>query len=384
VRFVRIGKFLRRSQEVRSSENASGKLKRFRRKRSRLFSVFKPRETLDRSEYIILSIFTILTVIIGKQNRYRIGLWLLSACLTTGCGRSTQTLNWPDRRPIGVIFLARDNTKWSDNPRGWFGDQSLNIHTKTGIETFRDRLVQTEKNIVQLAADVRAQGVIIWDIEGEQFPHPTGSFVGDPRLLNRLAPEMDSLADEFFSQLAKAGLRTGVLIRPQRASLQNGELSQKEIILNNNAILAELGAKIDYARQRWGCTLFYVDSNFSPWNLGLYSSNIFRQLHEKYPDILLIPEYENADYFDCTAPYFDPAKPEKAPGTVTSAAQARPNQPHAFSAIYTGNVDPNRDRQALTDCVAKGDIILYRGWWKAPELGLVEKLAEDAVGGPSN
>jgi hypothetical protein len=312
-----------------------------------------------------------------KKWRWQNGFLLVAVTLIVGCSRSNVGLNWPDRRPIGVIFLARDNTSWSDNPRGWFGDASLNIHTETGKESFRIRLTQTAKNIIQLAATVHAQGIIVWDIEGEQYPHPNGSFVGDPRLLDRLAPEMDALADAFFRQLSAAGLRTGVLIRPQRASWENGQLDQAEFIFNNDAIVAELAAKIAYARQRWGCSLFYVDSNFSLWHLGVYNSDIFRRLRQTYPDILLVPEYEDADYFDCTSPYFDPTKHEKFPGTIISAAQVRASQPHAFSSIYIGHVDPSRDQQSLADAVAKGDILLYRGWWRGPEFGLVEALTRD-------
>jgi hypothetical protein len=309
---------------------------------------------------------------------------LVATSAVMGCSRPNQALNWPDRRPIGVIFLARDDTNWPGNPRGWFRDASLNIYTEGGEQSLRNHLTQTAKTIIQLAATVHAQGIIVWDIEGEQYPHPNGSFVGDPRLLDRLAPEMEALADEFFAQLAAAGLRTGVLIRPQRARLENGRLSQEEIIFNNDAVVAELAAKIVYARQRWGCSLFYVDSNFSLWHLGLYNSDIFRRLHQTYPDILVIPEYQDADYFDCTSPYFDPARHEKFPGTIISAAQVRASQPNAFSSIYIGNIDLSRDRQSLADAVAKGDILLYRGWWRGPEFGLVEALASDKSGESSH
>jgi hypothetical protein len=316
-----------------------------------------------------------------KPDRWSNVFLLVVVSAMLGCSRPNEPLKWSDRRPIGVIFLARDNTNWADNPRGWFGDASLNIHTETGKESFRIRLTQTAKNIIQLAATVHAQGVIVWDIEGEQYPHPDGSFVGDPRLLDRLAPEMDELADGFFTQLSAAGLKTGVLIRPQRAKWENGRLDQEEFIFNNDGIVAELAAKIAYVRQRWGCSLFYVDSNFSLWHLGVYNSDIFRRLHRRYPDILLIPEYENADYFDCSSPYFDPTKREKFPGTIISAAQVRAFQPQAFSSIYIGNIDPSQGRKSLADAVAKGDILLYRGWWRGPEFGLVGALTSDERGG---
>jgi hypothetical protein len=46
----------------------------------------------------------------------------IAATLFSGDSGDPATLNWNDRRPIRSIYLARDNTKWSSNPRGWFND----------------------------------------------------------------------------------------------------------------------------------------------------------------------------------------------------------------------------------------------------------------------
>ncbi|MBV9106365.1 MAG: hypothetical protein JO313_10120, partial [Verrucomicrobia bacterium] len=104
--------------------------------------------------------------------------------------RDPATLEWNDRRPIGSIFLARNNMKWSSNPRGWFNDPKLNVFSPEGLRAFRCRLMSYADNSVALLQAMNAQGMIVWDIEGEEFAHPDASYVGDPVLLFRIAPEM--------------------------------------------------------------------------------------------------------------------------------------------------------------------------------------------------
>src|ERR1700693_952734 len=60
---------------------------------------------------------------------------MANRCSNTFPPRTDQTVSdqviWADRRPIGSLFLARPNTKWPTNPRGWF-DSSINITTDQG------------------------------------------------------------------------------------------------------------------------------------------------------------------------------------------------------------------------------------------------------------
>src|ERR1700730_13919166 len=112
--------------------------------------------------------------------------------------RHPATLDWNDRRPIGAIYLARDNTKWSSNPRGWFNDPKIDVFSPEGLRAFQTRLMKYADDSVALLRAMNAQGMIVWDIEGEEFAHPEASYVGDPVLLFRIAPEMELFADEFF------------------------------------------------------------------------------------------------------------------------------------------------------------------------------------------
>src|SRR5262249_60126656 len=63
--------------------------------------------------------------------------------------------------------------------------------------------------------DPRPQGIIIWDLEGEEFEQ-SFTYVGNPNKLHDLAPEMDAIADQMFARLRAAGYRVGMTLRPSR------------------------------------------------------------------------------------------------------------------------------------------------------------------------
>jgi hypothetical protein len=295
--------------------------------------------------------------------------------------RDRATLDWNDRRPIGSIYLARDNTKWSSNPRGWFSDPKVDVFSPEGLRAFRTRLMKYADDSVELLKAMNAQGMIVWDIEGQEFPQPEASYVGDPTLLFQIAPEMELFADDFFRKFASQGLRTGVCVRPQEIVFRSdGSYYQREFLLNSKAIFASLDRKIRYAKDRWKCSLFYVDSNFGALNLGLYDVAIFKKLHQKYPDILLIPEHENRRYFTYTAPYYDMKGREKWPGTRSLSIMHASSYPMAFSVINTADGDVNGRRSELLDAVKRGNILLYRTWWRSPECDAVSSIYKEASG----
>jgi hypothetical protein len=54
--------------------------------------------------------------------------------------------------------------------------------------------------------------MIIWNVEGStDF---SIKYVGDPRMVEYMSPEMDKVADEYFKRILDAGFRTGVCLRP--------------------------------------------------------------------------------------------------------------------------------------------------------------------------
>ena len=272
-----------------------------------------------------------------------------------------QTIHWPDRRPIGVLMLASHFHSSPTNPRGWFNDPGLAVTGTNGVENFRKALLDYADRSIAILKRTGAQGVIVWDLEGEEFPHKT-SFIGDPRLLNRLAPEMAAVADEFFQRLRNAGLKVGLTVRPQQLVFDdNGQPRQTQVFDIERTLLE----KIDYARARWGATIFYVDSNDGIWRPDEVWQ--LRRLAEQRPDILLIPEHHYLPYSAFSAPYVSLRK-----GIPTETAQwARKLFPGSFRALDIS--DASSDQVFLA--WQQGDVLLFRAWYWNSDCQLLENFA---------
>lgn len=274
-------------------------------------------------------------------------------------------LHWPDRRPIGVLFLASNFHSSPTNPRGWFNDPKLNVTGTNGPERFKKALMEYTDRSLEILKRTGAQGVIVWDLEGEQYPHKI-TFIGDPRLVDRMAPEMATVADDFFQRLRNAGLRVGVTIRPQQLVFDGPEGARQTQVVNTKAILLE---KIDYARKRWGATLFYVDSNGGirrpdeAWQL--------RSLAKERPDILLIPEHHYLPYWAFSSPYVALRNGD----STRSAGWARRLWPDSFQVLEVSDVD--RDGAKVAAAWRQGDILMFHAWFWGPECELVKHYAPE-------
>jgi hypothetical protein len=275
-------------------------------------------------------------------------------------------LEWADRRPIGAIFLSSSQLGAPRNPRGWFNDKEADFAGEAGGARFRDRLLAFARQSLAVLQDLDCQGMVTWDIEGQEYPHAI-SYLGDPR---SLPPEMEAAADEYFRVFSDAGMQTGVCIRPQlpvRAAYTEGVRQ-----IGAADPVATLDAKISYAKERWGCTLFYVDSNGDP-NVPL-PVTVFESLAARHPDVLLIPEHENAAYYAYTAPYRDYANLKQL-GTPEAVRRIYPG---AFSFIYVGHGDPAPVRSQLIEAVRGGDILVVHGWYNNPSHPIVKGIYEEA------
>lgn len=268
-------------------------------------------------------------------------------------------VHWPDRRPIGVLFLASTYHASATNPRGWFNDDKLDVTGPGGNERFRKALLDYADTSVSNLTRLGAQGVIVWDVEGEEYPHKT-SFIGDPRLLDQLAPEMAAAADEFFKKFRDAGLKVGVTIRPQQLVFENG-LPRQSTVLDIKRVLLE---KIDYAKARWGCTIFYLDSNDGFWRPDEMWQ--LRRLTEQRPGILLIPEHHYLPYWAFSVPYVSLRKGNVDPG----AGLARKWFPGSFQVLDIA--DATEDQVAAT--LHAGDVPLFRAWYWNSDCELLEKF----------
>ncbi|BDI32086.1 hypothetical protein CCAX7_41370 [Capsulimonas corticalis] len=276
-------------------------------------------------------------------------------------------VKWPDHRSIGALFLATSQSHPATNPRGWFlNDPYVDITTPSGVSALQQRLLQYADNSIPILQSMNSQGMIVWDVEGQEFPQPT-SYVGDPTQLSVRAPEMDPIADQFFQKFRNAGLRVGVTIRPQQ--LVTSPSPQQNEVTNPAQLMIN---KINYAKQRWGCSIFYIDSNGD--TNAPYDASIFKQVADAEPDVLLIPEHANPKYYAYTIPY----------GALTNGATGDPlaaiwTYPTAYSAIYTPDGDLNGQHSALVASVKRGDLLMYRGWWNDPQNSQTQSVYTDAA-----
>ena len=270
-------------------------------------------------------------------------------------------LRWPDRRPIGALFLSSSERTSRTNPRGWFNSPELNFVSSVAHSDFQSRLLSYAEQSISVLKRTGAQGMIVWDIEGQEYRHPI-SYLGNPL---SLPPEMEAIVDGFFRRFTDAGLRCGVTIRPQAAVRPVYGSAASQLVLAD--AVDQLKEKIRYVRQRWGCTLFYVDSNGDPnWPIDAL---IFREAAAANPDVLLIPEHKTMLYYGYTAPYC-----ELRQGCTSTQEEVRKIYPYAFTVINVADGDLRENWSSLVHAVQYGDVLLFRAWFEDPANAEVRKL----------
>jgi hypothetical protein len=285
-------------------------------------------------------------------------------------------INWRDRRPIGAIFVASSGINVATNPRRWIlNSGKIDITTDDGKGTFRKALLGLADKSIKVLNDANAQGMITWDPEGQEFPG--ACYYGDPRLTPVLAPEMEfkgegtlPAVDEYFAKVRAAGLKVGLCIRPQQITMvDNKPMQQAADDAHAAQILKE---KIAYAKQRWGCTLFYVDSTTTAGRP--LSPDVFKAVAEAYPDVLLIPENESMRYFAYAAPFNSYVHHK----VTSTPAGARMVYPKAFSVLMAQEGDRPEDHDALVSAIRSGDILLFNCWYDNAGATKIKKLYEEA------
>src|SRR5260370_11868744 len=82
-----------------------------------------------------------------------------------------------------------------------------------------------------------------------------------------------STVDAYFQRFRAAGLKVGVCIRPQQITMVDGKPVQG--VADDEHAAELLKSKIESARKRWGCSLFYIDSTVGKTHLAL-SPTLFK------------------------------------------------------------------------------------------------------------
>lgn len=306
-------------------------------------------------------------------------------------------LHWTDHRAIGTVYLASSPqgdphhpAGYPNNPRRYFNDSSIDVRTASGLAGFQARVLQQAADNVHNLQMLNAQGAITWDIEGEQYPQET-SYVCEPDEIAQVAPEMEStisdphsaysgmkLDDAYFKIMRDANFRVGVCVRPQHFTL-NADGTAGQQTLADSAAAAELIRKMKYAHNRWGATLFYVDSSVDQKGAPL-DAGIFEQVAAALPDSLVIPEESTPRDYAYTAPF----KTFLFHGDLGTNPAVYNYYPHAFSANLINDVDPAKLAAALpqiTAAVRHGDILMvHADYWQAnnPTIVQIYRQAESS------
>ena len=297
-------------------------------------------------------------------------------------GKYPFQINWKDRRPIGAIFLASSGINVATNPRRWIMyEGKVDIKTSQGKAAFREALLKMADSSIKVLKDANAQGMITWDPEGQEFLE--SCYYGDPRLTPVLAPETEvkddrgmTAIDEYFDKFRRAGLKVGVCLRPQQITMVNGKPLQGAA--DNQHAAEVLKEKLAYAKKRWGCTLFYIDSTVVVTGESL-DPDVFKAVADAYPDVLLIPENESMRYFAYSAPLNSYAHHK----ITSTPVGARIVYPKAFSVLLASDGDRPDDHDALVAAVRNGDILIFNGWYNHEGVSKIKKLYEEATRGMS-
>ncbi len=307
-------------------------------------------------------------------------------------------MTWSDKRIIGTAWLSSSVVSsninqpngYPTNPRRYFNDASTDVTTAAGLRSFQNRVLQQAKDNVTNLQRMNAQGLITWDIEGQQYPQST-SYVCSPDQIAAVAPEMESvvtdsssayvgmkLDDAYFKTMRDAGARVGVCLRPQVFTM-NGDGTASQVFLSSNqALIANLENKVNVANTRWGVTMFYIDSNVDTYG-GTLDPAIYQRLITDYPNFLFIPEESTPRYYAYTAPFYTFI----FHGDLGTPATAYSAYPGAFGANLINDVDATTlatYRPQLTQSVARGDILMgHADYWQANDPTLVAMYQDAGV-----
>jgi hypothetical protein len=185
-----------------------------------------------------------------------------------------------------------------------------------------------------------------------------------------------------------AGFKVGVTIRPQRVTLVWDRPGHLQMAWDNDEDwwgkkeppadiqdfwFHQMEMKIRFARQRWGATIFYIDSNGAAG--GVLPALIFRRLAEEFPDVLLIPEHSTFAYWNCCAPYRDLTRLSAdniTPPAVRRVYPGPDGHSPCFSVICPTFASMRRCWPQLVQEIRQGDILLYQGWFDCAEIPAVK------------
>ncbi len=281
-------------------------------------------------------------------------------------------LDWPDRRPIGSMFI-------NDKPltreaiarrfRQWREQGPDSIPAPAVDEKYRAKMVKAFRSNLAACKHMNAQAMILWNMEGNTYPHAT-TYIGDPRLLRVFNPQFDAVADELFALFTAAGVLPGICIRPSQITYEEtgGTPAVAQRYGPAKDPVPQLAKKVAYAKKRWGLRVFYIDTNIF-WRVrkgrfdkktgalafgsGVMKAGDWKQLLKQFPDTLFIPEFAgSAEAFACVFDY-----QEYDMGFRGTSGRVRMIYPEACSMAVVEDASPFELFDVMVRNVRDGDIL---------------------------
>ena len=136
------------------------------------------------------------------------------------------------------------------------------------------------------------------------------------------------------------------------------------MFLPDGQVTAELTRKMKYAHDRWGATIFYLDSTVRGDGTTL-EAGVLDEVAKALPDSLVIPEESTPRMYRATAPF----RTFLFHGDTGVPEAIRDYYPRAFVANLVNDVDAGKlleHRRELVEAIRAGDVLMvHAGYWQA-------------------
>lgn len=212
---------------------------------------------------------------------------------------TTQPLAWPDRRPIGVIFLSEVGYRTKANPRGWnpnylkdAAGQPIDVHDPDYAAKFDTAVDAFVMQSFDRAATFHCQGVLFWDVEGSEYDHPvTYQGTGGTRLPSEMK---QARVRAWVDELQRRGMWAGFTFRDTNlVSTPSGPDQQTGGDPAAVLIWKMQGSRFAYGNNVRGA---YIDTFCEPdsWADGKVHPRpaaVLATVQSKLANWLLIPEF---------------------------------------------------------------------------------------------
>ena len=136
---------------------------------------------------------------------------------------------------------------------------------------------------------------------------------------------------------------------------------------DDNVTYNNLAAKVTYANNRWGATIYYVDSTVYSKKARRLISIFFRQLQQAFPTCLFFPENESTLFYGASAPYNQTGPPDFASDTAQYIKDIYPQAFSMLQAIDNVNYADPVTYNKMVQSVRNGNILFVDGWWSNPQ-----------------